>query len=311
VIKSHDELVAALKAAGVVVDAFTLASEGDYTEADAEWNYKDVPHLFYVHPNMRPVLGIVEHDKNIFISMQRILGLWLPFSVVSYHAPAQPETSFTTWLFYTLVVSVRYMHPASGTCRIETIYSVGAPKLLAWTLPIVRWLIKRNYRSLMEGDTPMRARRVDLRKRGYEFSRTGDRYSFLESLDITRSNVIPPRGAVPFPAAEIDLNDDLPPGAEVLLGDDGHLGLRLIRQGDQIMVFPRLCKHEGALLDGQICEKKRIRCPWHGRVVAPLAELNAMHPDRVERKAGWYLLKREGTVLSIEPCAGDPPRELV
>jgi len=309
--KSHDELVAALEAAGMVARAFTITTQGPYTEEDADWNYKDVAHLFHVHPNIHPVLGIVEDDKNIFINLQEVLGMRLPLSVVSYHPATEPETSFTTWLFYVLIVSVRSA-PADGeTCRIETRYSLVAPKLLAWTFPLFRWFIKRNYRRLMEGDIPMRSRRVELRKRGYRFRRDGDRYSFLDSLDIARTNVIPPVKASPFETARIELDKELPSGGEILLGDDGHLGLRFIRQGDQILVFPRLCQHQGALLDGEVCTNKRLKCPWHGRIIAPLAELNAGRSEREERRAGAYLLRREGFVLSVEPYADRAAREPV
>ena len=125
--KSHDDLVAALKAAGMVANAFTITSQGPFTEEDADWNYKDVPHLAHVHPNMHPVLGIVEDDKNIFINLQKIFGARLPLSVVSYHPATEPETSFTTWLFYVLIVSVRSAQADAVTCCIETRYSLVGP----------------------------------------------------------------------------------------------------------------------------------------------------------------------------------------
>ncbi len=305
--KSHDDLVAALKAAGMAVNAFTITSQGFFTKEDVDWNYKDVPHLDHVHPNIHPVLGIVEDDKNIFINLQRVFGVRLPLSVVSYHPATEPETSFTTWLFYVLIVSVRSVQVDAETCRTETRYSVVGPRLLAWTLPLLRWLIKRNYRGLMKDDIPMRSRRVELRRRGYRFRRQGDRYSFLDSLDVARSNVIPPAGAAPFDAIGVELDRELPSGGELLLGDDGHLGLRLLRQGDHILAFPRLCQHQGASLDHQICTDKRLKCPWHGRVIAPLAELNLAQPGREERRAGAYLLKLDGFVLRVEPYADRAP----
>lgn len=304
---SHDELVRTLKATGMTVDTFIVECQGAFTEADADWNYKDVAHHFHVHGGIRPILGIVEHDKNVFINLKKVLGYWLPRSVVSYHAPLDPETSFTTWLFYALVTSTRFAQTNADTCRIETTHSVCAPKLLAWSLPFVRRLINRNYRLLMEGDIPMRERRVELRRRGYRFARSGERHSFLESLKISSSNVVFPAQAAPFNAVMVDLETDLPPGAEILLGDNGHLGLRLIRQGDRIFAFARMCTHEGALLDGQTCMNGFLKCPCHGRMHAPIVELNAREPEREECQTDAYRLTREGSVLSIEPC-GDATR---
>jgi hypothetical protein len=299
--KSHEELVATLKSRGMVVGEFTLTYDGAFTGDDVDWNYKDMAHLFHMHPGVRPVLGIIEHEKAIFINLQSVLGLRLPLCMVSYHPPDGPETYFTAWLFYVLVVSTRYSNPKPGTCLIETDYSVCAPKPLFWTLPIVRWLIKRNYRWLMEGDAPMRNRRAELRARGYTFRRAGDRYSFLESLKLGQTNVVPPAAAVTLPTTEVNIDTDLLAGGEVLLGDDGHLGLRLVRNGDRILAFPRLCDHEGASLDGRPCTNSHIQCPWHGRIVPALAELGALSAGAEETEAGPYRLVRTGSRLRIEP----------
>jgi len=301
--KSQQELVAALKAEGMVFRSFTLRSEGRYAAADAEWNYKDVLHLFHVHHRMRPVLGIIEDDKEIFLNLQTVLGLRLPLSIVSYHPAGQPGTSYMSWLFYVLTITTRYSEPSAGICRIEATYMVGAPKLLAWTLPVIRWLIKRNHRVLAADDDPVRERRMELRRRGYDFQRSGKHYTFLETMDLTKNNVIPPAGAAPFSVPEVKIERDLPPGREFLVGDDGHFGLRLIRQNDRILVFPRMCRHEGASLDRLKCENGRLICPWHRRVIAPLAQLHAFDPKFEEHRAGAYIIARNGTSLSVRPSS--------
>ena len=310
--RSKESLKSELQATGLVFDEFSISLEGPYAAADADWNYKDVPHLNFMHPGIRPVLGIVEDDTMVTINMQKLLGLWLPMAVVNYHPSGQPQTYFTTWFFFVLIVTTDYEQLEPLRCRVTTRYAVGAPRLLAWMLPIIRYVLKRNNRWLMEGDVPMRTRRGQLRAMGYGFSRRRDSsYSFAETMDVGRSNVTPPADARPAPPATIDLAAQIAADGHYLFGDSGHLGLRLVRQGGRLMVFPRMCPHEGACLDDRPCEGGRIRCEWHGRMFAPLAEFDLAAGEPQRRTAGPYDMSLEGTVITISPQVADAPRAAV
>jgi hypothetical protein len=310
--RSKESLKSELQATGLVFDEFSISLEGPYTTADADWNYKDVPHLAFMHPGIRPVLGIVEDDAMITINMQKLLGLWLPMAVVNYHPTGQPQTYFTTWFFFVLIVTTDYEQLEPLRCRVTTRYAVGGPRLLAWLLPVIRFLLKRNNSWLMQGDTPMRTRRGELRARGYTFShRRSGSYSFAETMDVGRSNVAPPADARPAPAETIDLGAQLGADGQYLFGDSGHLGLRLLRQGDRLMVFPRMCPHEGSCLDNRPCEKGRIRCEWHGRVFAPLAEFDLSAATPQTRTAGAYDVSLSGTAVTISPRPAEATRTAV
>jgi nitrite reductase/ring-hydroxylating ferredoxin subunit len=299
--RSKEALKSELQSAGLVFDDFSINLEGPYTSSDADWNYKDVPHLSHMHPGVRPVLGIVNDDTMITINMQKLLGLWLPMAVVNYHPNGQPQTYFTTWFFFVLIVTTHYEQLEPLRCRVTTEYSVGGPRLLSWVLPVIRFLLKRNNNWLMEGDIPMRTRRGELRARGYQFSRPpNETYTFAETVNISRSNVTPPP-QTPAPAQSIDLDSDLSADGQYLFGDDGHLGLRFLRQGDRVMVFPRMCPHEGASLDDRPCKDGRITCEWHGRVFGPLVQFDLTKGEAEVRTAGAYDLSRAGRVITISP----------
>ena len=60
---------------------------------------------------------------------------------------------------------------------------------------------------------------------------------------------------------------------DILTGQSDHWGLRLSLRDGQLLVFPRLCPHEGACLDRQEMTGNSVRCPWHGRVLRPIATL--------------------------------------
>lgn len=307
--RSKESLKSELQASGLVFDEFAITLEGPWTVSDADWNYKDVPHLSFMHPGVRPVLGIVDDDKMITINMQKLFGLWLPMAVVNYHPNGKPQTYFTTWFFFVLIVSTEYEQLAPLRSRVTTSYAVGGPRLLAWVLPLIRFVLKRNNAWLMQGDVPMRTRRGELRARGYRFSSRHDgSYSFAETMDVGRSNVSPPPDAQPTPAATIDLGAQLGSDGQYLFGDSGHFGLRLLRQGERLMVFPRMCPHEGACLDNRPCEKGRIRCEWHGRYFTPLAEFELAGGEPQQKNAGAYEISLRGTVMTIIPRAAAPSR---
>ena len=307
--KSKDSLKSELEAAGLVFDEFSISVEGPYTTSDADWNYKDVPHLSYMHPGVKPVLGIVDDSTMITINMQKLFGLWLPMAVVNYQPVGQPQTYFTTWFFFVLIVTTGYEQVGPLRCRVTSHYAVGGPRLLSWVLPIIRFVLKRNNAWLMEGDIPMRTRRGDLRARGYSFSRRRDEpYTFAETMDVGRSNVSPPPGSTPPSGATIDLASQLSRDGQYLFGDNGYFGLRLLRQGDRLMVFPRMCPHEGSCLDDRPCVDGRIKCAWHGRVFAPLAEFDLAGGTPETKNAGAYEINLAGTVATISPRAAEAER---
>ena len=300
--RSSEAMKADLQAAGLVFHEFEIHLEGNYKAADADWNYKDVPHLKFMHPGIQPVVGMIEDNKLITINLQKLFGLWLPMAVVNYHPSGQPQTYFTTWFFFVMIATTSYNQLEPLRCRVTTHYSIGGPRLLSWMFPLIQRVLRRNNKWLMEGDIPMRARRGELRAKGYGFAqRDKEAYTFSETLDVSRSNVTLPPDAAPAKPASIDLASHLAADGMYLFGDSGHLGLRLQREGKRLMVFPRMCPHEGACLDDRPCEGGRVRCEWHGRYFGPLAEFDLAASGPQRQAAGPYELALEGGVVKLEP----------
>ena len=61
--------------------------------------------------------------------------------------------------------------------------------------------------------------------------------------------------------------------ADLFVTRSDHWGLRLRVEGAALQVYPRMCPHEGACLDEQPVERSLVKCPWHGRMLRPLATL--------------------------------------
>lgn len=299
--RSKEQLVAKLKAEGLRFSEFTLTHEGDYAVADADWNYKDVPHLHFVHELVEATIALVEDDKIVTVNMQKVFGITLPLTVCNYQAENERQVYFTTWLFFALIVETGYERLAENRTRVHTTYAIGAPALLRWCVPFIRWTIKRNYKNLMSTDIPMRERRGRLRSWGYSFKRTGEQYSFEQTMDIHRCNVM--NAATSFSAVRLDLSEVLPGDGQYYVGRSDHLGLQLRRSANRVEVFPRMCVHEGAELDGSgYCEGK-IRCPWHGRAYSPLAVFDLSRAGAQKAYTDYHEMELVGNVLALRPRA--------
>jgi nitrite reductase/ring-hydroxylating ferredoxin subunit len=51
----------------------------------------------------------------------------------------------------------------------------------------------------------------------------------------------------------------------------GPLEFIVSKRGDNILIWPGLCPHEGAKLEAAHFCKEQLCCPWHGRKFRPVA----------------------------------------
>jgi hypothetical protein len=283
-LRSRRQMVADLEAQGLRFRTFTIETNGPDCVADVEWNQRDLAHVAHIHGGFRFTPATVSEDSAVGLYLQKVLGL--PVVMAVGYAQATP----TTRLYHSslgplaLIIESDLVEAPSGACE-RTTYSVGAPRWLRWLLPAAEQLLRRNFAQLQREDEPIRARRRQLRQWGYDFHRHG----YLSSLDLTRENVIAP--PLPAPEAAISLDD----GCEWRIGRDDHVGLRVVRDDSQLMIFPRLCRHEGASLDGCPVRGGELRCPWHGRRIAPLVRMRLDQPG--EARTAHHRLILDGNKL--------------
>ena len=82
--RSKEQLIERLKVENFVFSEFSLSHEGEYSVSDADWNYKDIPHLHYVHRLAEAAPAYVDDDKIASIVVQKIPGFVIPLSVFIY-----------------------------------------------------------------------------------------------------------------------------------------------------------------------------------------------------------------------------------
>lgn len=301
--KTKNQLIERLKIENFYFSEFSMVHEGDYSVADADWNYKDIPHLHYVHRLAEAVSAYADDDKIASIVVQKIPGFVIPLSVFIYENTPTSQLYYTTSFFYVLIIESVYVALGPNRTQVTTTYSVGSSKLLQWTFPLLRWLIKRNYRDLMSSDIPMRERRGLLRKWGYGFKQIAPTYSYAKSVNIKPDNVILPVDPdLPNQTIELNIDEVLPQEGEYFWGRDDAWGLRLIRSTDSLRIFSRMCHHEGASLDQQACVNHQLRCPWHGRISLPIASFALHHPDPQQVTNRLHDLVLSGNRLTVRLC---------
>ena len=297
--RDSNQIIEQLTKEGLIFKKFSLVNEGTYHTDDADWNYKDVPHLHYIHELVEAVPALIEDHLIASINIQKILFLSLPLTVVNYEFSRHRQVYFTSLLIFALVIETSYETISADKTRVKTTYNIGGKK---WALflffPVIKWLLERNYRNLMSGDIPMRARRGELRSWGYGFLKPNDTHSFIETTNITRTNTVPPTNTPRPSPATFSLTTDLVVGREILWGRPDHLGLRLVNIDNVIHIFPRMCPHEGASLDKSPCTKNIIKCPWHGRGFKPLAVIPASVSDQ-KLETELHIIEYSNSSLTI------------
>lgn len=300
--KSKDELIGKLTAAGFVFSQFRLVNEGDYETYDADWNYKDIPHLNILHKLVNGFPTSIEEHVITSVNLQKVMGVVLPMVVVNYHSGKNRQTYYTSFLSLLLIVETTWESIGEIRTRVVTTYAIGSKWYMKLLHPIVRRLITRNYENLMSEDIPMRSRRGQLRKWGYGFRTDGPPHTFISTLHILDENMVTKVDLQPPPPIRLGLEELAKVAQEdILTTRSDHWGLRLSARDGQLLVFPRLCPHEGACLDRQEISTNSVRCPWHGRVLRPLASLPLPWPadsDPVDLR--YHRLIPDGNGLGIE-----------
>jgi len=297
--RTRAQIVSELEAQRLHFRTFEIVHDSQHAIADWDWNQRDLPHIPFVHGGFRLAPGVAEEGLAAGVYVQRILGVRLPIAVSFHHLHESPRARVYQAALGPLVVVIgAEIAPISSGTRVSTVYSVGSLPAMRPLLPAAEWLLRRNYQRLTQEDEPLRARRRRLRGWGYSFAADNEGASYARSLDLGRANVTFPEVRVSPGQVNVGPRD-----REILIGRDDHLGLRISAAGphDPILVFPRLCAHEGASLDGCAVRKGMVVCPWHGRRIAPVATFDRRAPCTQVRETAHHRLELAGEVLRVGP----------
>ena len=242
---------------------------------DVEWNYKDISHVRFVHSHMAREYTYVDSDAYYTFDLQKVMGITVPQSTAFYSTEDNKLIAHTTLFFIIILVEVSFFKIAELQTRTITRYAVGSKSLFGrFLLPLLRFGITRNWKRFSADDRPVRERRGMLRRKGYAFD-TKSPVDFLTTLNIMKKGVFAPKDSVKFlnyeQSVKLTLVDYMNKKVEV--GESVHLGLQIKVTPNIILVFPRLCPHQGCSLDNNL-DGLLIACPWHRRIFSPLCSIS-------------------------------------
>lgn len=265
--RSYNQIKSELKSRFKTIE-FSVVLNGNYAADDADWNYKDVPHLNIVHSQVDSLQAWIDHGAIATINFQKVMSITLPMVVFNYDANKLDQVYFTSFGPILLLINTVTVGN-DNSCEVTTRYSLFAKSPFHWAFPLLKRLIIRNNRILMSEDTPMRDRRGVLRRNDHTFFKKTETYGYEFTTELSRNNVRLNRDKKNvIVSLESLTNTNLN-----LIGDKvGVLSFKVIKGKNGLTIWPTTCPHEGAELNiEKECDNNGyVSCPWHGRRIAPL-----------------------------------------
>ena len=294
--RSVNSMIQGLRAEGMVFSSSEQSNTGRYAPADAEWNYKDVPHLKEIHSQVEGIPGAITHDYWVGFFLQKIGPVQVPVTVFNYGADPLSNVYFGAIGPFALIISTNWQDNGNSTTTVVTQYNLGSARYLRWMHAIVHRVLARNYKVLMEADIPMRLRRGTLRARGYKFAGDDTGTGFIETINLQTVGVVAPLSTQSL--SWVSELEKLPQGS-TFVGTDDVGGVRVVRQQDKVLVFPRVGLHAGAVLDDAKIEGDCIICPWHGKRIGAIADFNTLENSSHCNKSG-LTMEVDDAILRIQ-----------
>jgi len=287
IINSRKKVQEQLSSYGLVFTDSVQKVIGEFDPSDVDWNYRDIPHLNFIHTEVEGALALATDEISSTIFLQKIGPLKVVLTAVLVSDNDAKQFYFTSVGPFILLVETSWRKIDENHTEVSTHYFVGSPKFLRATHPLIHKVLARNYRILMSEDLPMREQRGNLRKRGYSFRQDLEGHSYSDSIQIARNNLKHPQ----FDQTQIKINHTTVGETPVEHWDESGIRSVVVRRyGSEVMISPAICPHEGASLDGANCSDNNLECPWHGRLIKPWA--------RVILRSGDSFIEDQSEVLS-------------
>jgi len=273
-------------------------SVGSWLPSDADWNYRDIPHLTHIHSEVEGAVVFASDDVISSLFVQKIGPLKVVLTVILLASLEDGAVYFTSVGPIALAIQTGWTYQEGIGTTVTTTYSIGSPKFLKPIHRIIHKVLDRNYRILMSEDLPMREQRAKLRAENYTFRQDVEGHSFAESLRTSLTNVLKPA----LPQAEIKFSiNAVNEFAKKFSSDDKVRDVLVWINNDVLYIGPTFCSHEGANLENQLCPSSGLVCPWHGRDVKPFASFNTVNGvPKIEELSVIDAVTRSGDEITVK-----------
>lgn len=291
------QLISSFEGQGFTFSSLTLTSSGKYHPFDAEWNYKDVPHLHEIHQLVEGIPYKIERDMWVGFFLQKVGPLTVPLSVFNTSPSRNENHYFAAAGPFVLLITSEWDDVGEQTTEVRTTYLLGSKTVWKPFRKFVLSRLKSNYRELMRGDIPMRTRRGLLRAAGIEFATDEEGIGFDSSRELSRSNLIPSKQLnVPIFSDRVNLGDH---SRQRLKMGDPIFGVVIDNSSGAAKIFPRTCSHDGASLDEAALTRGCLKCPWHGKLVRPLVTIEG-ESSGVTFEVSGISVRKDGSTLEVD-----------
>ena len=303
---------------GFSYKSFNFSIEGRYKTSDALFNHRDIPHFNHLHANLAGGYGNegVHYGETVsFIRYFKFLFMSFPIlTLMKDDGKNRVLETFSFFLFQFLKLNEEIEIPGKG-CRSKITYYIGAKNkfILSIFTPFFRKMFLKSFNDYKNDDHPFLNRRADLRENGFFFNKDDiSNFSYEDTLNIKKQNCFfdYKDKDIYKQKIKIDLNDIKDDVVKV--GNETKiLSFQLIRDNDNIKVFPLICPHEGGYLgiNNEVGIKFtmndykksdcKVRCNIHNRRFDPIFDIN-LKSDQNNYQSNMYNLVIENEEVIIE-----------
>lgn len=267
--------------------------ESDCQVRDLDWNHMDQHHRPLIHHTYQEALRIAR-GNDFAVSLSKLYIWKFPVLVETTDVRLAPGLFYQTFNLF----GIFFVHCVIRAVSQQTPQGERSKSIVEWHIVshrlarmfhgyISRRLEKLN-RVQNDEDEEIRARRAELRGKGYGFS--SDEPDFISSNALTL-NTRPPRLEGSHRVALADL-----PQSQLHKVAVGAVDLLIQRRADEgVIVWPGACPHEGSDLSrAKLCGQD-IQCHWHGLRFVGTILTPAQHTGSV----GALEVRLEGTELVV------------
>lgn len=267
---------------------------------DLEWNFYDEIHRNFVHNTYHGMYKVMTGN---YFSVNIVRWQNLPLFLQVANAKIDHN------LFYQCmtVMGILCLHQVQRLIQKDDHVLIKVDWYTAshWLFRFLhgafnKRLLKLQKKQDQEDNTEIRARRFDLRCKGFSFST--DNPNFVNSNCLTNNVYLPPLTE----SVNLFLKDYIP--GQTYRVECGPVELMLCRHDEnRVELWPAICPHEGALMDERHLCNKVMSCPWHGRTFPGVVLDN-------KNKTQWKFLSvninHRGDHLEISPQEQAKQRKL-
>ena len=305
------------KQLGFSYNSFSFSIVGRYKSNDALFNHRDVPHFNHLHANLAGGYGnegIYYGDVVSFIRYFKFMFMSFPIlTLMKDDGKNRVLETFSFFIFHFLKLNEEIDIPGKG-CESKITYYIGAKNkfLLYLFTPFFKKMFLKSFNDYKNDDHPYLNRRADLRDSDFYFNKDDlSNFSYEDTLNIKKQNCFFDYKKLSDKKITINLKD-IKNNEMKIVNDLKILSFQIIKDNENIKIFPLVCPHEGGYLginnkhgvkftmDDFKASGCKVRCNIHNRRFETIFDINLKEDQKIYQSKVYNLqLDNENITISL------------